>query len=256
MVAWGPIIGAGISAIGSLFGGSDDEETTTRVDYKRMANDAMEAGFNPLTAIRNGGSAGFTTTTHPALSSAGFGAAFQTLGNALMSFDARADERAGLENQILEAQLQGLNRTNAAASMNFFGDVPQAAGSTRVGPGNRPLAPIGPKAELGSRANPAPLYRFVVDPDDPNKRIIKIPNIDFVPDDPSGLLVGGLAEGGQDLEDAVDFFRPRPNNKPQGNPPGPRLPGLPTSTGPSLGGAIDALKDYTSPWKGEWFYPW
>lgn len=256
MVAWGPIIGAGISALGSIFGGSDDDETTTRVNYKQMANDAMEAGFNPLTAIRNGGSAGFTTTTHPALSGAAFGSAFQTLGNALMSFDARADERAGLENQILEAQLQGLNRTNAAASMNFFGDVPQAAGSTQVGPGNRPLAPNIPKAELGTRGNPAPLYNYVVDPDDPDKRVIKIPNINFVPDDPSGLAVGGLAEGGQTIEDALNWLRPRPNNKPQGNPPTAALPGLPTSRGPSLGSAVDALKDYTAPWKGEWFYPW
>lgn len=130
MVAWGPIIGAGISAIGSLFGGSKDEKTTTTIDYKAMAKAAEKAGFNPLTAIRNGGSAGFTTTHHPGLSGMDrFGAAFQTLGNALMSFDARADERAELENKLLTVQLDRLQRT-PLEGQRFSLSVPQASGST------------------------------------------------------------------------------------------------------------------------------
>lgn len=127
-IPWGPIIGAGVSAIGSLLG-DDDEETTTTINYKMMARKAEQAGFNPLTAIRNGGSAGFTTTHHPGLSMADrFGQAFQTLGNAIMSFDARADERADLEQQLLQAQLERIQRQGQlTAGM----EVPTAAGSTR-----------------------------------------------------------------------------------------------------------------------------
>lgn len=130
-IPWGPIIGAGLSAIGSLFG-DDDEETTTTVNYKMMARKAEQAGFNPLTAIRNGGSAGFTTTHHPGLSMVDrFGQAFQTIGNAIMSFDARADERAELEQQLLRAQIGEINRRGGASQRLWGMDIPTAAGSTR-----------------------------------------------------------------------------------------------------------------------------
>lgn len=151
-IPWGPIIGAGVSAIGSLFGG-DDEETTTTVNYKMMARKAEQAGFNPLTAIRNGGSAGFTTTHHPGLSMAGrFGQAFQTLGNAIMSFDARADERAELEQQLMRKQLERIQRQGA---MTAGLEVPTAAGSTRStsparsGAGGGLGIPSGPPSTIG-----------------------------------------------------------------------------------------------------------
>lgn len=136
MVAWGPIIGAGISALGSLFGGKDEEKTETTIDYEKMARSAEKAGFNPLTAIRNGGSAGFTTTIHPGLSmSDRFGQAFQTIGNALASYDARADERADLELRIQRAELDRIQQQNSAAmeGRRWSFDGPHAAGSTRSG---------------------------------------------------------------------------------------------------------------------------
>lgn len=133
MVAWEPIIGAGISALGQLFGGKEKEQTSTTIDYKAMARAAEKAGFNPLTAIRNGGSAGFTTTTHPGLSmSDRFGQAFQTIGNALASYDARADERADLELRIQRAELERIQKQNLGMQMMSF-DAPHAAGSTRSG---------------------------------------------------------------------------------------------------------------------------
>lgn len=151
MVAWGPIIGAGISAIGSLLGGDDDQETTTTIDYKAMAKSAEKAGFNPLTAIRNGGSAGFVTTHHPGLSMATrMGNMFSTLGNAIMSFDERADERALLEEQLARAQLARLQGPTDGFRAMMFGDVPTWQGSTRVGPGGRPVAP----AAAGVAADP------------------------------------------------------------------------------------------------------
>lgn len=129
---WSALLGAGISALGSIFGKDDDEKkVTSTVDYKKMAREAEAAGFNPLTVLRNGGSAGFTTTHHPALSAkAGFGEAFQTIGNALMSFDARADERAELEQQLLKAQIDQINRSGGASKRLWSMDVPVGAGST------------------------------------------------------------------------------------------------------------------------------
>lgn len=232
MVAWGPILGAGISALGSLFGGSDDDETTTTIDYKEMADEAMKAGFNPLTAIRNGGSAGFTTVSHPALSGAAFGGAFQTLGNALMSWDARADERAAVELDIQRAQLAALNKSNAASFAPASDpqlEVPAAHAATRVVASTPPLAPD------GTRARPYPRYIYSYDPDDPTN-IVKSPNIEVMPDDPSGLAVGGLAEGAQKIEDALNWLRPKANGKPQGNPGGESDPLAERFGYPPLGG--------------------
>lgn len=121
------LIGAGASILGSLFGGDDEKTTTTEVDYSKMAYNAEKAGFNPLTAIRNGGSAGFVTTHHPGLSAMErFGNAFSTLGNALMSFDPRADERADMEQKLMQAQLDAINRGTGARSM-WSMDAPSAA---------------------------------------------------------------------------------------------------------------------------------
>ncbi len=62
-------LGSLVSGVFGLFGKKEKkQETVSRVDYGRMVADATAAGFNPLTAIRNGGSAGFTTTTSPTIS--------------------------------------------------------------------------------------------------------------------------------------------------------------------------------------------
>lgn len=128
---WGAIAGAAASVIGSLFGGSDDEEVTTTIDYGAMAKAAEKAGFNPLTAIRNGGSAGFTTTHHPGLSAMSrIGNAAQTLGNALMAFDERADERAYREQVLLRGQLDKVQRVGGASQRMWSMDVPTAQGAT------------------------------------------------------------------------------------------------------------------------------
>lgn len=130
-----PIIGAGISAagqlLGGLFGSKEDTKTTTEVDYVAMARNAEKAGFNPLTAMRNGGSAGFVTTHAPAMSAwSGVGPAMNTLGNALMSFDPQAEKRANLEYKIAEATLANIQSQTEKRMWSM--DVPTYAGSTRV----------------------------------------------------------------------------------------------------------------------------
>lgn len=96
----GEIITGGLSLLGGLFGKKKKkEETTTRVNYQQMVNDATAAGFNPLTAIRNGGSAGFTTTTSPTISNTPEvlsnlgGILGQALGDKLDPINAKKRER-------------------------------------------------------------------------------------------------------------------------------------------------------------------
>lgn len=218
---WPQIIGAGISAIGSLFGQDDEEKTVQQtVDYEAMAEAASKAGFNPLTAIRNGGSAGFTNTTHPALSqSVGFGAAFSTLGNALMSFDPRAEERAAVEDAIQRAMLDKIQKGTASAATGLFPSTMSALGSTRVGPSGKPVAKVEPGSTPSSAIRDHTFVRSV------DGRIYRVPNIDVMPDDISGVLVGPAAQAVNTIADTAaslrDWLDPEPNPKPQGNP-GPR----------------------------------
>lgn len=106
---WGEIISAGAGLIGSLFGKKKSQSTSTTVDYGRMVKDASAAGFNPLTAIRNGGSAGFTTTTSPTVSA--MPEVLSNLGGALGSaLDKKLDpieaKKREVDSALLDYQLK------------------------------------------------------------------------------------------------------------------------------------------------------
>lgn len=117
-MVWPALIGAGASLIGSLFGGGSKKTTTTsRVDYKRMVRDAEAAGFNPLTALRNGGAAGFsvsTSTTPAAPLSARLADGVAGGVNAfLQNFDPHADSQREERSRLIEAQVNNLNASTA-----------------------------------------------------------------------------------------------------------------------------------------------
>lgn len=105
------LFSAGAGLLSSLFGGSKKQETTTRVNYKQMVKDATKAGFNPLTVLRNGGSAGFTTTTSPTISNtpeilANLGGVLgQSLGDKLDPINAKKRE---LDTLLVDRQLRQL----------------------------------------------------------------------------------------------------------------------------------------------------
>lgn len=110
--------------IGGIFGGKKkSQETTTRVNYQQMVNDASAAGFNPLTAIRNGGSAGFTTTTSPTISNTPEilsnlgGVLGDALGDKLDPINAKKRE---IDTLLVDRQLRQLK------------EGPQVAGSFKV----------------------------------------------------------------------------------------------------------------------------
>jgi hypothetical protein len=127
----GPLLGA-VGTIGaSLIGSGRKQETVNSVDYKRMVREAEAAGFNPLTALRAGGAAGFTTTTHPALSAAGgIGAAFANLGQQIADYDPFAADAAQLTRDLQRAQLENIQADTRQRMRSF--DIPRSVGAAVV----------------------------------------------------------------------------------------------------------------------------
>lgn len=125
MVAWlGPAITAGASLISSLFGGKKKEKTSNRVNYAQMVADAQAAGFNPLTALRNGGAAGYTESTTGATPFAsrfadGLASAAQTF---FQNYDPIADKTKEMGYRVMEAQLANLQADTDRTLR--FGQVP------------------------------------------------------------------------------------------------------------------------------------
>lgn len=137
----GQLIGAGASILGGLFG-SKKQKTESSVNYVQMAQNAEAAGFNPLTVLRNGGSAGFTSTVHhPGLSALG-----DAISSAGSSFGAALDERLdpiaqkkrAVESALYDYQLGALQ--SAGKPRQMFGDVPTKQGLGRVLQSQPPLS--------------------------------------------------------------------------------------------------------------------
>lgn len=163
----GEIITGGLSLLGGLFGKKKQKVENT-VDYVAMARNAEAAGFNPLTALRNGGSAGFTTTvSHPGLS--GVSEAVSQIGGALGSalekkIDPIEQKRQAVESALLDYQL-GTIQNKAKAPM-MFGDVPTKTGSSLIRQPSAPLAAKRVFAPSTAKAN-APGEGTLVGGDDP-----------------------------------------------------------------------------------------
>lgn len=122
-------MGLGGSLLSGLFG-SGDQTTTSRVNYKQMVQDAEAAGFNPLTAIRNGGSAGFTSTTTPGNP---VGGALSRVGDWLTNFNPFEDAERSQRSRLLDAQIANLN----AETGSLLHTVPSRHGSVASGAGVR-----------------------------------------------------------------------------------------------------------------------
>lgn len=174
-----------------------------------MARNAEKAGFNPLTAIRNGGSAGFTTTvSHPALSSGAFIAdAIGGIGRAISSYDPMAEATAKLETQIRQATLENLQADTAARLRASVGGVPVSTGGT---------------------VKPKPIPDLFVPYRDNSVegagRIIYLPNSDIPELDqmavpPFGTVANDLARGGR----AVGIGGPPVSTGPGGSSNPPRV---------------------------------
>lgn len=149
--------------VGGLFGGggSKTQKTESSVDYSKMVKRATAAGFNPLTALRNGGSAGFTTTTSPSVSSLPdvLGNIGGVLGGAL---DNRLDpieaKKREVDTVLLDRQLSSLKAGPQLPSRLY---APREYFGTSV---SQQLAPrVGPSASTRSASVPATKSGFKSD---------------------------------------------------------------------------------------------
>ena len=143
-----PVIGSAVSAVGGFIQSSQQakhqqaiaeaqskpQTVTNTVDYKRMVADAEAAGFNPLTALRAGGSAGFAVQRHPALLSAPIpptspiGDFLSGIGGVASAFANMQMQRA--EYDLAQAQIANLNADTRHRNMMFRS--PSYAGSAGV----------------------------------------------------------------------------------------------------------------------------
>lgn len=142
------------------------------MDYVKLRDNAERAGFNPLTALRSGGAAGFTTTHHPALSSSAFiGDALGQFGNALAQIDPMREATAKLEHEIKMATLANIQADTAWTKQRAsLGGVPVSTGARSV-TANSALAgaPITPTIETPRVTNPYPAASGMhVNPNVPN----------------------------------------------------------------------------------------
>ncbi|MET2831591.1 hypothetical protein [Mesorhizobium shangrilense] len=168
-----------------------------------MVQDAEAAGFNPLTAIRNGGSAGFTATSHPGLSSGAFIAdALGKVGDIVSSYDPMSKATADLEFKIKQETLRNLQADTAQRLRASIGGVPSSVGSTVVrSPGGMNPASAGsartPKVETPSVTNPYPKDTgLVVDPNVPDGQAFA----DRYGDSEIANMAFGVYVGYRDLE--------------------------------------------------------
>lgn len=167
---------AGSSIIAGLFG-RKKQSTSSTVDYVKLRKNAEKAGFNPLTALQNGGAAGFTTQTSPALSSQeligqALGAGFETAFNGPQI---RADaEREAIETQLLREELKDMQESTKVVRERDFGyGIPQVttySGIDHAAPAHPTMSPRDPSASgAGGAGN---------DPDVPSTRVygVEVPH--------------------------------------------------------------------------------
>lgn len=162
----GGLLTAGLSLLG---GKKKQEKTVTEntVNYEKMADSAAAAGFNPLTAIRNGGSAGFSTSTTTAPTVSQLPAALGSLGGVLgdafeKSIDPLEAKKRELDTRLVDFQLRGLDE----------GRVPRLyPGSTYTGTKiSRQYVPSlssGAPKSAAVPKNPAPWEGTIVGGDNP-----------------------------------------------------------------------------------------
>ena len=146
--------------IGGLFGNKKKKETVSNtIDYVKLRENAEAAGFNPLTALRNGGGAGFTQTHSPVLSSGAYFA--NAVGDGLsrgiqaaFDYNPLDEEKSQLELQIMKGQLTRINQDIASATR--LGGAPVATGSRYQSGGGELGKQTPPTVGPTSITNPLP----------------------------------------------------------------------------------------------------
>lgn len=144
------LVSGGASILGGLFGRRKKNRTqktvtTNEIDYKKIVKDSKAAGFNPLTALRNGGSAmGSTTstTTAPPMSSGEFVADAIRAGFGAWN-DAKEVQRdtvlRELEAELVRAEIDAMKEQSSRdvlADRNFGYSIPHITQAPPAAGGN------------------------------------------------------------------------------------------------------------------------
>jgi hypothetical protein len=198
------------SLIGGIFG-KKKQQTTTRVDYQYIRNAASKAGFNPLTALKNGGWAN-ATTTQPNLSAGQFvSEAMQRGLDTWFNREERAQDRElrAINLELARAELAQLNNTAATLAGRGFGyDV------------TAPAPVSGPQLSGGQSGGRPPGAQTEIPP-------MSVP---VVTEGGETVIIGNQEAGIENPEwiGVPEFFR---NN-------GPYLRGVAIDAAPYVGGAM------------------
>lgn len=196
-----------------------------------MVKKAEKAGFNPLTAIRNGGSAGFTSTTTQG--PGGLSAALSAAGNFLQNFDPFADAKRSQESRLVDAQIANLNaqtgsynRTASSPSGPVARGTGVAAVSGAVGSG-----PI----EAGKRTATNPFFSGVIDGRFPDADAWETRYSDM------GGWIGGAINVGVDMRKSLEA---------------PDAPGFDNSAGRAIARGLLRMSDSYKPGVSVPDVPW
>lgn len=176
------IVGAVAGPIaGGLFG-SKKETTKQTTDFVALRKSAEAAGFNPLTALKATGGAGFQQTTHPGLSSAEWLAeAIGAGAQAWAKFDPMQQQKDQLELDLMTAEVQ---RLKASPSYQAF---PSPPASRHVLGNEEVVFPERQKFDL-----------YVDVYDSLTKRWVTIPNPDLLDAGPVEIATGLATIGAAD----------------------------------------------------------
>jgi hypothetical protein len=194
-----------------------------RDKYVRLAQDAQRGGFNPLTALRGGGGAGYQQTHAPVLSATGvyssetggntaagvFGNAIANGVQAAFDYDPLQEERAQIELDIMKGQLRRIQEGNTA-EYTRLGSVPTATGSRYTTAGNASLAKGG-EMEQGQRVATNPFDKRTGILVDPNKTDVQ--NWE----DRYGEIVGGLLGGAYNVYHDYKYNNRAPDDRTSNN---------------------------------------
>lgn len=115
----------------------DEAREYSRQVYSHLVEDAEAAGFNPLTALRNGGGANYNAAAgfaplsrkapvRQAVGGSPGGDALTGLGDFLSNFDPFADQKREQEYRLVESQISALNAGGLS-------NIPRGAGSYATG---------------------------------------------------------------------------------------------------------------------------
>lgn len=134
----------------------DEARNYSRSVYSNLVKDAEAAGFNPLTALRNGGGANYnaaagfaplsrTAPVRQATMGPDIGGALRDVGSFIANFDPFADDKREAEYQLVQAQIANLNASTGALKSQSF-KVPTYTATPRE------RRPSGRQAQLGPGA--------------------------------------------------------------------------------------------------------